>query len=171
MPEPITTVGDFATRFYNGSTEATSVVVDVVGYYSAASKSAYVPIDPFRLFDTRDPSSSVYGPLPSGDYIYAPLSPGEPDYTGFVLNATVTETTGSGFLTVSPDSNTLADYQNGTEVWPAKPSASTLNWTKGETVPNLVQASTGANGIVDFWNSGSGDIALVVDVFGFYQND
>ena len=88
-----------------------------------------------------------------------------------MLNATVTETTGSGFLTVSPDSNTLTQYQNGTETWPGKPSASTLNWTKGETVPNLVQASAGANGIVDFWNSGSGSIALVVDWFGFYMND
>ena len=168
----ITPVGsDGKIRIYNGSTQATSVVVDVVGYYSAASDSAYVPIPPERLFDTRNPSSPVYGALPSGDYIYDALAAGAPDYTGFVLNATVTETTGSGFLTVSPDSNTLADYQNGTETWPAKPSASTLNWTKGETVPNLVQASAGANGIVDFWNSGSGSIALVVDMFGFYMND
>jgi hypothetical protein len=168
----ITPVGsDGKIRIYNGSTQATSVVVDVVGYYSAASDSAYVPIAPQRLFDTRDPSSPVYGALPSGDYIYDALGAGAPDYTGFVLNATVTETTGSGFLTVSPDSNTLADYQNGTYTTPAKPSASTLNWTKGETVPNLVQASAGVNGIVDFWNSGSGDIALVVDMFGFYMND
>ena len=36
-------------------------------------------------------------------------------------------------------------------------------------MPNLVQASAGANGIVDFWNSGSGDIALVVDMFGYYE--
>ena len=117
---------------------------------------------------SRGPAS---GPLPGGDYIYIALSPGEPDITGYVLNATVTETTGSGFLTVSPDSNTLTQYQDHTESRPAKPSASTLNWTKGETVPNLVQASAGANGIVDFWNSGSGSTALVVDMFGFYQED
>jgi hypothetical protein len=168
----ITPVGsDGKIRIYNGSTKATSVVVDVVGYYSAASVSAYVPIAPYRLFDTRTPGTKVSGPLPSGDYIYDPLAPGEPDYTGFVLNATVTETTASGFLTVSPDSNTLAQYENKTATWPAKPSASTLNWTKGKTVPNLVQASAGANGIVDFWNNGSGSIALVVDMFGFYMND
>jgi len=169
----ITPVGsDGKIRIYNGSTEATSVVVDVVGYYSAASDSAYVPIAPTRLFDTRDPSSPIYGALPSGDYIEAGIAPGEPDYTGFVLNATVTETTGSGFLTVSPDTNPQSAYQNGGHPpVPPKPSASTLNWTKGETVPNLVQASAGANGVVDFWNSGSGSIALVVDMFGFYMND
>ena len=106
-----------------------------------------------------------------GSYIDQPVSVGAPDYTGFVLNATVTETTGSGFLTVSPDPNTYTDYQDGSNVWPTKPSASTLNWTKGETVANLVQASAGANGIIDFWDSGSGDTALIVDAFGFYQND
>ena len=168
----ITPVGsDGKIRIYNGSTKATNVVVDVVGYYSAASASAYVPIAPTRLFDTRVAGTPVSGALPSGDYIYDALSSGDPTITGFVLNATVTETTGSGFLTVSPDSNTLSDYENKTATWPAKPSASTLNWTKGETVPNLVQASAGANGIVDFWNSGSGSIALIVDMFGFYQND
>jgi PKD domain len=165
----ITPVGsDGKIRIFNGSTKATSVVVDVVGYYSAASISAYVPVTPYRLLDTRQPGPDSR-PLPEGDYTYIALSPGVPDINGFVLNATVTETTGSGFLTVSPDSNTLAQYQDHTESRPAKPSASTLNWTKGATVPNLVQASAGANGIVDFWNSGSGDIALVVDMFGFYE--
>jgi PKD repeat protein len=170
----ITPVGsDGKIRIFNGSTKATGVVVDVVGYYSAASVSAYVPVDPFRLFDTRTPGTDVSGPLPGGDYIYSALSAGYPDYTGFVLNTTVTEPTSGGDLIVSPDSNTLAQYQSTppTAVSPSHPSASTLNWTKGETVPNLVQASTGANGIVDFWNASSGSIALVVDVFGFYQND
>jgi hypothetical protein len=168
----ITPVGsDGKIRIFNGSAKATGVVVDVVGYYSAASVSAYVPIDPYRSFDTRVKGTKVSGPLPGGDYIYDPLAVGAPEVTGFVLNATVTEPTRGGDLIVSPDSNTWADYQDGTYVVPSKPSASTLNWTEGETVPNLVQASTGANGIIDFWNSSSGSIALIVDVFGFYEND
>ncbi|MEU7607634.1 hypothetical protein, partial [Streptomyces sp. NPDC041003] len=73
------------------------------------------------------------------------------------------------FLTVTPDPNTIDDYDNGTETWPTPPNSSNLNWTKGDTVPNLVQASTGANGIVDFWNQGWEDIDLVVDLFGLYQ--
>jgi hypothetical protein len=167
----ITPVGsDGEIRIYNGSSKATSVVVDVVGYYSAASEGAYVPITPTRLLDTRQPSpGAVSGPLPEGDYTYlAPFVPAEPAVTSFVLNATVTETTGNGDLTVSPDPNTLAAYDSKTAVWPTKPSASTLNWTKGETVANLAQANAAANGIIDFWNSGSGDIALIVDAFGYY---
>jgi hypothetical protein len=171
----ITPVGsDGKILVYNGSTAATSVVVDIVGYYSAASEGAYVPITPTRLLDTRQPSpGAVSGPLPEGDYTYlAPFVPVVvPGVTSFVLNATVTETTGSGDLRVSPDPNTLADYDSKTAVWPTKPSSSTLNWTKGETVANLVQASAGGNGIVDFWNSGSGDIALIVDAFGYYATD
>ena len=168
----ITPVGsDGKIRIFNGSAKPTAVVVDVVGYYSAASVSAYVPIDPTRIVDTRQSYSPVYGPLPGGAYIYVSLGVANGSVTGFVLNTTVTETTSSGDLIVSPDSNTLAAYQNKTAVWPSHPSASTLNWTKGETVPNLAQASGGANGIVDFWNSSSGSIALVVDMFGLYQND
>jgi hypothetical protein len=68
---------------------------------------------------------------------------------------------------------TYLAYQNGTAVQPTPPTASTLNWTKGQTVPNLAQVSTGSTGIVDFWNLGSpaGSTALVIDVFGYYQND
>jgi hypothetical protein len=167
----ITPLGsDGKIRIYNGSSKATSVVVDVVGYYSAASEGAYVPITPTRLLDTRQPwPGTVSGPLPEGDYAYlAPFVPIMPAVTSFVLNATVTETTGSGDLTVSPDPNSLAAYDGKTALWPIKPSGSTLNWTKGETVANLAQASNGVHGIVDFWNSGSGDIALIVDAFGYY---
>jgi PKD domain len=168
----ITPVGsDGKIRIFNGSAKPTAVVVDVVGYYSAASVSAYVPITPTRLFDTRQPGTKVSGPLPGGAYIHDDLSGGYPDYTAWVLNTTVTEPTSGGDLIVSPDSNSQAAYNGGTNVWPSHPSASTLNWTKGETVPNLVQASAGANGLIDFWNASSGSIALIVDAFGFYMND
>jgi hypothetical protein len=65
----------------------------------------------------------------------------------------------------------MAQYQNGTQRWPAMPAASTLNWLPRQTVANLVQANDGANGIIDFWNTGTGNIALIVDAFGYYQND
>lgn len=161
---------DGRIRVYNGGSKPASVIVDVVGYYSAAGKSAYLPIAPTRLLDTRA-STWTSGPLRPGGYIYMPLSNGYPDITGFVLNSTVTETTGDGYLTVSPDPNTMAQYQNGTQRWPAMPAASTLNWLPRQTVANLVQANDGANGIIDFWNTGTGNIALIVDAFGYYQND
>ncbi|MFE9631841.1 hypothetical protein [Streptomyces sp. NPDC006463] len=164
---PVGPDGKISVR--NGAWAGTDVVVDVVGYYGPDGKGAYLPLDPLRLVDTRDPGSPVYGPLEGQSYIYVPFSDTEPGISGFVLNTTVTNTQGGGYLTVAPDPNTSGQYENGTEAWPTPPNSSNLNWTQGRTVPNLVQASTGANGIVDFWNRGWDNIDLVVDVFGYYD--
>jgi hypothetical protein len=161
---------DGRIRIANGSGRPTDVVVDIVGYYSAAGKSAYLPVTPTRLLDTRA-ADWTHGPLNNSGYIYMPVSAGSPDITAFVFNTTVTDTAGNGYLTVSPDPNSISQYQNGDPSSPAKPSASTLNWLRGQTVPNLVQASTGANGIIDFWNTSGGTTDLIVDAFGYYQND
>ena len=154
---------------FNGGVAPTDVVVDVVGYYSLAGPSAYLPVTPQRLLDTRDASWGS-GPLAAGDYIYMPLGARDTSITGFVLNTTVTETKGGGFLTVSPDPNTLASYQGNYASWPIRPTGSSLNWLPGQTVANLVQATPGYSGIIDVWNTGSGSTQLVVDAFGYYQN-
>jgi hypothetical protein len=162
---------DGKIRIYNGGWNPSDVVVDVVGYYSAASRSAYLPMEPTRYLDTRSKTTWKNGPLRPGWYIYMPISNGYPDVTSFVLNTTVTDTRGRGYLSVTPDPNSLQDYQNGWETYPPKPSTSTLNWTEGQTVPNLVQAGTGSYGVVDFWNNSTGNLDLIVDAFGYYQND
>jgi hypothetical protein len=170
---PVATDGEIDVFNGGDAAKATDVIVDVVGYYSADGASAFVPIAPVRQIDTRFGIGIAKGQLPNGAYIYAPLAVGTPDVTGFVFNTTVTNTAGSGFLTVSPDPDTYQQYQNPNPPVISPPNSSNLNWTKGETVPNLVQASAGANGIVDFWNLGDngGNIDLIVDVFGYYQND
>ncbi|WP_153882800.1 hypothetical protein [Streptomyces sp. CB01881] len=161
---------DGRIQVLNGAAGASDVIVDVVGYYSDDSKSAFLPVLPLRLLDTRE-ASWGFGPLPGQNYIYMPLSDGHPQFTGFVLNSTVTNTKDAGHLTVFPDPNSIDRYNNGTATVPAKPNTSTLNWKAGDTVPNLVQANPGANGIVDFWNASGGDIDLVVDMFGVYQDN
>ncbi|MGW5343260.1 PKD domain-containing protein [Streptomyces sp. NPDC004050] len=155
----------------NGGWNPADVIVDVVGYYSPASAGAYLPFQPERLLDTRDNATWGEGPLGGRGYVYLPLAAGEPGITGFVLNSTVTNTKDNGYLAVSPDPNTIDAYIDDTATWPAAPTSSTLNWTVGKTVPNLVQASTGANGIVDFWNQSDGNVDLIVDVFGLYQDN
>ncbi len=163
--------GDGRISVFNGAWAGTDVVVDVVGYYSADSKGAFRPLSPERLVDTRDPQDPVYGKLWGQSYIYMPMSFDDPSITGFVLNTTVTNPEGDGYLTVTPDPNSLDDYINDTQSWPTPPNSSNLNWTKGATVPNLVQASTGDNGIIDLWNRGWDDVDLIVDLFGLYQQD
>ncbi|MEV4560675.1 right-handed parallel beta-helix repeat-containing protein [Kitasatospora sp. NPDC049285] len=155
-------------KVYNGAWAGADVIVDVVGYYGAGAHAAFLPVDPERLFDTRDPATWKGGPLKGRYYIYAPMTT-RGDIPAFVFNTTVTNTRDSGHLTVAPDPNSLDAYKGHYATPPSPPNVSTLNWRVGDTVPNLVQATPG-NGIVDFFNESDGDIDLIVDMFGYYQN-
>ncbi|MFD6973817.1 hypothetical protein [Streptomyces sp. NPDC059979] len=153
----------------NGGWDPADVIVDVVGYYSPDSLSAYIPVRPVRDLDTRDTSQWRSGQLKANGYIYSTYGEEDPTATAMVLNTTVTNTSGAGHLTVFPDPNALWQYQNKTHTRPVPPNSSNLNWTAGKTVPNLVQASTGVNGIVDFWNRSGNNVDLVIDIFGVYD--
>ncbi|MFJ4775311.1 hypothetical protein [Streptomyces sp. NPDC088762] len=164
---PVSADGKINVR--NGSGSGTHVIVDVVGYYSTGSTSAYMPVAPERLIDTRGDANWNSGPLQAFEYLIMPLSTRNPNITGFALNSTVTNTTDHGHLSVAPDPNSREQYENGTAGEVPVPNSSTLNWTRGKTVPNLVQASTGKNGIVDFFNWSPGSTDVIVDMFGYYD--
>ncbi|MFE2126925.1 hypothetical protein [Streptomyces amritsarensis] len=159
---------------FNGAWAGADVIVDVVGHYNKDSKAAYRPIGPWRTLDTRDPESWwPGGRLPARGYIpqwYAPDDDPAAD-EAFVLNTTVTTTVDSGFLSVAPSPFPwLVNDRPGAPV-PPRPGSSTLNWTKGATVANLVQAASGDHGIVHFWNQGWKDADLIVDFYGIYETD
>src|SRR5664279_3071368 len=80
----------------------------------------------------------------------APGSPGAPTAGAFVSVATTwwAATGAGGFLTA---------YADGT----ALPLASNLNFSPGQTVPNLVVAPVGANGQVDLYNGSAGSTHLI----------
>ncbi|MGR4881391.1 PKD domain-containing protein [Streptomyces sp. LARHCF249] len=170
---PIGPDGKITVR--NGSWKPADVVVDVVGYYTPDSRSAFVTAwVPMRLLDTRkDRSWGLRKAAPVPARAYEPMRlEGDrttPEVDGWALNTTVTNTTGAGFLSVAPDPNFWSDYQNGTPVTPQRPLSSSLNWTAGATVPNLVQTPGGKGGMVDFWNQGWENIDLLVDLTGYYQ--
>ncbi|WP_030244582.1 PKD domain-containing protein [Streptomyces sp. NRRL S-350] len=157
----------------NGSWAPTDVVIDVVGYYTPDSRSALVPSRvPFRIVDSRKDSwGRPAGPLPARSFFALRLESDTtaPRVDGWVLNTTVTDTTGPGFLSVAPDPNFWSAYQDGTASTPQRPGSSTLNWTAGATVPNVAQTPGGRGGIVDIWNQGWQDIDFTVDLLGFYQ--
>jgi hypothetical protein len=75
--------------------------------------------------------------------------------SGVVLNVTVTEPTMPGHLTVWPSGE-------------PKPLASSLNFVRGQTVPNMVMAKVGGNGRVSFYNS-AGTSHVVVDLLGYFS--
>lgn len=74
-----------------------------------------------------------------------------------MLNITVTEPATAGFMTVEGADN-------------SESTASTLDWTKGQTVSNLAVVGVGEAGVT-FWNNGSGSVQLIADLFGYFTHD
>ncbi|HET7487847.1 MAG TPA: SBBP repeat-containing protein [Acidimicrobiales bacterium] len=154
----------------NNAFGSVDVVADVVGWYSAGTTvagSRYVALSPARILDTRSgvntgtcvPSPCATlgaGGNPETIDVTVAGAGGVPSSgaTAVVLNATVTNPSTASVLTVFP-----SDV--------AQPLASNLNYTGGQTVPNLVIVKLGADGKVKIDNAfGSADV--IFDVVGWY---
>ena len=120
--------------------------------------NGFTSLTPVRILDTR--SNSGYfgeGQTLGGDGSITLQITGQNgvpiNATSVVLNVTVTSTNGSSYLVVYPAGST-------------KPDTSSLNWTNGQTVANLVEVPIGANGQVTIYNFyGSTDV--VADLEGY----
>ena len=139
------------------------VIFDVAGWYSDGSEvmthGAYTPVDPARILDTRGGAGI---PVAGGSSINVQVTgQGGVSATGVsaaAINVTVTEPTSSGYLTV----------------WPAgidRPLASNLNFSPGQTVPNMAIVKTEVAGQVSVFNSGPGTVHVIIDVAGWYNDD
>ncbi|HVL06393.1 MAG TPA: fibronectin type III domain-containing protein [Acidimicrobiales bacterium] len=137
------------------------LVADVAGWYGptgARQGSLFQAVAPARLLDTRSGNGAPAGRATSSTPVDLQVAGrGGVPATGVsavVLNVTVTEPVAGGFVTV----------------WPAgesRPLASNLNFTPGQTVPNLVTVKVGAGGKVSLYHSGSA-AHLVADVAGWF---
>ncbi|MEV6523762.1 right-handed parallel beta-helix repeat-containing protein [Longispora sp. NPDC051575] len=155
-------VRDGRVEYVNTSAGTVHVVADLVGYHLAARASRFVPQDPVRVLDTRERTGvDSTTPVAPGGTLTLPVTgrAGVPatGVTAVTLNVTATAPTAAGFLTVYPNGRPL-------------PNASTLNWTPGLTVPNLVVVPV-VNGKVDFRNTGAGTVHLVADLVGYHTTD
>jgi hypothetical protein len=141
---------------------STHVLFDVVGYYADATGPAgarYTSVDPYRRFDTRNNWGFVgTQPIGPGQTLSVDLSALDSPVpstgvTGVVMNVTVTAPTAAGFLRVTP--------AGGTSM------TSSLNFTPGQTVPNLVTVPVPPSGVVDFFNA-AGSTHVIADIVGYY---
>ncbi len=150
---PIGTGGQVS--FFNGLGSA-DVIVDINGYFTDGSGTgaSFVPLTPSRILDTRMGGSPLAGP---GTMLVTVAGKGGVPASGakaVVLNVTVVNPTTASALTV----------------WPAdasQPTSSDLNFTAGQTVPNLVVVKLSANGQIDIFNA-FGTTNVIVDVVGWY---
>ena len=130
------------------------VVVDVTGWYSAATgpiASRFTPVVPARLLDTRT-AAKVAG----GATVMVPVLGREglpaSGVTAVTLNVTATDGEASGYLTVYPCGG-------------SPPLASNVNYAPGQTVPNAVTVAVGSAGAICVFSLAPTHV--VVDVTGY----
>jgi hypothetical protein len=115
---------------------------------------------PQRTLDTRIGVGSSNQPIAAGAIrsltVRGRKGVPKDDVDAVVLNVTVTDTVGDGFLTVFPCGE-------------AVPRASNLNFTSGQTVPNLVTVDLGDDGQVCLYSSARTHV--VADVAGWFADD
>lgn len=132
----------------------TDLVVDVAGYVPAGSP--VVPLArPERFLDTREGVGAPRARVTAGQVLPVAIAGarGVPANAGTaVLNATVVNPSGPGFLTVFPCGGPI-------------PATSTVNVVGGDVVPNLTVAGVGAGGAVCFFSTVTAD--LVADVAAY----
>lgn len=154
------------TGLTNGTSYSLRVVaINAVGDSPSSASSTAVPRAfaalpaPARLLDTRnsptiDGQFSNTGPLPAGATLQLPVAgrAGIPtNAPAATTNVTVVNPTGPGFITVFPCGQ-------------ARPNASNLNYTTGDTIPNAVITSIGTAGTICLYTSAT--THLILDASG-----
>lgn len=166
------TGGDVSIFNANGSADA---VVDLEGYVAppgsgTGTSGRFNPLTPSRICDTRTTGGS--GPNqcnaqgvrpgtvgPGGTLTVSVEGQGGIPASGVsavALNVTVTNPTSPSFLTV---------YPNGE----SQPTASNLNFSANQTVPNRVIVPVGSNGTINVFNA-AGSADVIVDVNGWFTD-
>ncbi|MEP7112360.1 MAG: Ig-like domain-containing protein [Ilumatobacteraceae bacterium] len=139
----------------------THLIVDLNGYYPAGS--TYDPTVPVRVLESRVGQASTFdgqfwqiGPRPAGsvtELTIAGRGDIPADATAVVLNVTVTEPAGTGYITVFPCGSPT-------------PNTSNLNYLTADTVANTVIAKIGTNGKICLYTPTT--THLIVDLNGYY---
>lgn len=120
---------------------------------------SYISLPPNRILDTREGVGAPKAMVGQGQSIdLTVLGVGGVPATGVsgvILNVTATNPTAASFVTVWPTGD-------------GRPTASSLNFSAGETIPNTVTAHVGAGGKISLFNA-TGAVDLVADVVGYFS--
>ncbi|MFJ4779763.1 N-acetylmuramoyl-L-alanine amidase [Streptomyces sp. NPDC088762] len=152
-------VVDGKVSFYNNA-GSVDLIADITGFFTSAGEGAtHTSYGPTRLMDTREGLGVPKAPVGQGGVVTLPVAGvGAIPATGVkavVLNVTATNPTAASFVSV---------YPSGT----ARSSASNLNFSKGQTIPNLVVVPV-VDGKVSFYNN-AGSVDLIADITGYFSD-
>jgi hypothetical protein len=146
---------DAAGRVCLFASASTHLIADVNGRFGAGF--TFQPLTPIRLVDTRTGLGTFAAKVPAGATLVVNIR-GSGGVGGAVsaavLNVTVTNPDSPGYITVFPCDVSL-------------PNASNLNFSAGQTVPNLVNARVSVSGgQVCVFTTARTD--LIVDLNGYF---
>ena len=150
-----------ALDLYNalGSVNA---IVDVSGYFNGNVSGYFEPVAPSRICDTRNNANTtpcVNKTLAAGGTLDVQVTGNDGIPSGaaaVVANVTATGATAQSFLTVYPEGA-------------SQPTASDLNFSAGQTVPNLCVAKLSSAGGLAIYNA-FGSVNALVDVAGWFTS-
>jgi hypothetical protein len=153
---------DGRIEVYN-HTGTVNVDLDVDGYYTGpgGTGSAFVPMTPIRLTDTRVATNGTpIAANTSEEFNLSTSASAIPSSADAVAtNITVVPSGVTGYLTVYPTSDATV------------PVASDVNWPASnfQAVPTFTVADTAGTGSVGIYNSHGGTINLLIDAFGYFE--
>ena len=138
------------------TTANTHLIADIVGYFPTTSE--FSSLTPARVLDTRiGLGRAGTARVAAGGTVALDVTGvgGVPasNVSSVILNVTVTGPTSTGYATV---------YPNGQP----RPTASNLNFTTNQTIPNLVVAKVGTSGIVNLYTTAN--THLIADIVGYF---
>lgn len=146
-----------------GTPHARSVIPALCKAVPQSAAGTFTSVKPTRLLDTRSKVGvSTTTPVKSkatltlrieGNKLASIPASG---VTAVVLNTTAVSPTASGYLVAYPGGKT-------------RPTSANVNWAKGRTVADLAVVPVGADGTVKLYNSSSGTVHVVADVFGYFS--
>ncbi|MBS1828547.1 MAG: hypothetical protein JST93_24790 [Acidobacteria bacterium] len=134
-------------------TDATHVILDINGYFTADAGSSFYPTPPCRVIDTRPFSGLAANQSRTINVTASPCAI-PPTATAYSLNITAIPTNATlGFLTTWPTGQ-------------PQPFVSTLNSPNGTIVANAAIVPAGVNGSINAYVTNS--IELIVDINGYF---
>ncbi|MDQ1249530.1 MAG: hypothetical protein QG597_3905, partial [Actinomycetota bacterium] len=165
---------DGTIKVFNGATEPTNVIIDVMGYFTDEATSFsgdyFHPIAPVRTYDSRAPQP-LFGPLGAGQSRMINVADGRDPATGAVTtpnaipvgatsinyNITATNTTSRGWFEIAPGD---APQTN----------TSAINWpVSGDVVANGLTVGIDAQREIRVRSGATGPTDVIVDLFGYFR--
>lgn len=136
-----------------------NVIADVNGYFGTSGSSEFVPLNPARVFDSRQ--SYPFSPGETRTILITdqggvPKAYGATSPTAVVINVTVTNEAGAGYLVIWPEASGMPS------------PASDNNFYANTTEANLDVVQLLGTGKLLVFNGSGGSAHVIIDVVGYY---